>query len=125
MKPQCNELSDLLLNKRSVAMGWLIPLGLIVLSRMLLSQIQVVGLVWTIAFAWMGWACFMNILTCRRTHCFYTAPLFFLLSVIALGITRGWPIVNQLSLDLLALVTVITTALLWLLSEKYAGRYQR
>jgi hypothetical protein len=125
MKPQCNEQSDLLLNKRSIAMGWLLPLGLMLLSRMLFSQIQVVGLVWTIAFAWMGTACFVNAKRCQRTHCFYTAPLFFLLSVIALGITRGWPIVNQLSLDLLALVTVITTALLWLLSEKYAGRYQR
>ena len=123
MKPQCNEQSDLLLNKRSIAMGWLLPLGLIVLSRMLFSQIQVVGLVWTIAFAWMGAACFVNAKRCQRTHCFYTAPLFFLLSVIALGNTRGWPIVNQLSLDLLALVTVITTALLWVLSEKYAGRY--
>ncbi len=125
MEPQCNEQSDLLLNKRSVAMGWLIPLGLMLLSRMLFSQIQVVGLVWTIAFAWMGWACFVNVKQCQRTHCFYTAPLFFLLSVITLGITRGWPIVNQLSLDLLGLIAVITAALLWVLSEKYAGRYQR
>ena len=51
MNQQSNEQSDLLLNKRSVAMGWLIPLGLMLLSRMLSSQIQVVGLVWTIAFA--------------------------------------------------------------------------
>ena len=73
----------------------------------------------------MGWACFVNAKQCQRIHCFYTAPLFFLLSVISLGIAQGWPIVNQLSLDLLGLVAVITTALLWVLSEKYAGRYQR
>jgi len=118
-----NEQLDLLLNKRSIAMGWLLPLGLMLLSRIFYAQTQVTTIVWTIAFAWMALACFINATRCQRRHCFYTAPWFLLLSVISLGITRGWPIVNQLSLDLLGLVAVITTALLWLITEKHAGRY--
>ena len=124
MNQHNSEQLDLLHDKRLRAFGWLIPLGLLLLSRMFYAQTKVTAIVWTIAFAWMALTCLVNATRCQRRHCFYTAPWFLLLSVITLGIARNWPIVNQLSLDLLGLVAVIVVVLLWILSEKHSGRYR-
>jgi len=45
---------------------------------------------WSVALLWMGAACGLNARRCGRVHCTFTAPLYGLLGLVAVGRAAGW-----------------------------------
>ncbi len=115
---------DFLNNKLHAGLAWGVPAAVILLSRLLSSQVQVTAWVWGGMFFWMGLACLCNAWRCHRVHCYYSVPLFFISAMGAWGIALGGAFFDALSLDYLGLFTLIIFLLVWVLSEKYWGCYK-
>ena len=115
---------DLLKNKLHAGLAWWLPVAVMLLSRLLGSQVQVTAWVWGVMFFWMGLACLCNAWRCHRVHCYYGAPLFFISAMGALGIALEGAFFDALSLDYLGLFTLVIFLLVWVVSEKYWGCYK-
>jgi len=74
---------------------------------------------------WMGAACTANARRCGRTHCYFTAPLFFVMACVALLDGLGLLILGPRAWTWLALGLVIGTAGLWWGTERLWGRFLR
>ncbi|MGH8510753.1 MAG: hypothetical protein ACREU8_05040 [Gammaproteobacteria bacterium] len=74
---------------------------------------------------WMGAACTANARSCGRTHCYFTAPLFFVAAFVALLDGLGLLILGPRAWTWLALGLVIGTAGLWWSTERLWGRFLR
>ena len=115
---------DFLNNKLHAWLAWGAPTAVILLSRLLGSQVQVIAFVWGVMFSWMGLACLWNTWRCHRVHCFFSVPLFLISAVGAFGIALDEAFFVGLSLDYLGLFTLVIFLLVWVVSEKYWGCYQ-
>jgi hypothetical protein len=65
---------DWLADPRVNAVAWWLPVGAIIAS--LLAPLPFHIGTWTVALAWMGTACILNLRRCGRTHCRYTGPYY-------------------------------------------------
>ena len=47
------------------------------------------GVVWAIAFIWMGAGCLLNAMRCHRLHCYISGPVFLLGAVVVALLAAG------------------------------------
>ena len=78
--------------------------------------------VWTIALAWTGAACLVNVARCGRTHCRYTGPFYLVLILPAL--IAGWADAPMPVWIALAALILIGGKVIWWASERAWGRYE-
>lgn len=79
--------------------------------------------IWIVALIWMGAACVLNARRCSRTHCYFTAPFFLVMTVpVAL---HGFDILSfgPGGWNWLGNAIGIGAALLWCLPEHFLGTY--
>ncbi|MCA1852138.1 MAG: hypothetical protein LC647_07020, partial [Beggiatoa sp.] len=81
--------------------------------------------IWIPSLLWMGTACAANAQRCARTHCYFTAPLFFIMACVALLDGLGLLALGPRAWTLLGLGLVIGTAGLWWGTERLWGRFLR
>src|SRR3546814_2506281 len=108
---------------RSFAVAWGIPILVIVASAFADAPLRTGA--WTVALAWMGFACLINTRRCGRTHCRSTGPYYLLLTIpvllhgtqtLSLG-THGW--------WLLGTAILVGGKFIWWASERTWGRYSK
>jgi hypothetical protein len=98
---------------------WCIPLGVAAAASLVLSSLQIVAVVWTVAFAWMGIGCLLNARRCHRLHCYFSGPVLLLgsLSVgcIGLGVLTFGPhgLNNAVSLTLVLALLSFVPEMIW------------
>ena len=80
---------DLARHRRSLLLGWGLPIGLLVLPSLLSMPLWLAVACLAGGYAWMGIACLVNARRCGRRHCFLTGPLFLIASVVILLIGAG------------------------------------
>jgi len=104
---------------------WKLPMAVLVGTALLDLSPPVRGLMWTLAFATMGFGCVRNALRCRRLHCYFTGPLFLGLAALSrlhgtgtfdLGL-NGWGWIGGIALVGGIGLTVLPERV-W---ERYAG----
>ncbi|MGH8590054.1 MAG: heavy-metal-associated domain-containing protein [Gammaproteobacteria bacterium] len=81
--------------------------------------------IWVLSLLWMGTACMANARRCGRTHCYFTAPLFFIMACVALLDGLGLLALGPRAWTLLGLGLVIGSAGLWWGTERLWGRFLR
>ncbi|MGH8524146.1 MAG: hypothetical protein ACREXY_08015 [Gammaproteobacteria bacterium] len=106
---------------RSLALAWGLP-GL-ALAGSLLVESPARTWIWVAGLIWMGTACMANARRCGRTHCYFTAPFFFVMAFVALLDGLGLLILGPRAWTWLALSLVIGTAGLWWGTERLWGRF--
>ncbi len=80
---------DLARHRRSLLLGWGLPIGLLVLPSLLSMPLWLAVACFAGGYAWMGIACLVNARRCGRRHCFLTGPLFLTACVVILLIGTG------------------------------------
>ena len=108
---------------RSLALAWGLP-GL-ALAGSLLVEPPWRAWIWVLSLLWMGAACMANARRCGRTHCYFTAPLFFVMAFVALLDGLGLLVLGPRAWTWLGLGLVIGTAGLWWGTERLWGRFLR
>ncbi len=108
---------------QSLALAWGFP-GL-VLAGSLFVEPPWRAWIWVPSLLWMGTACMANARRCGRTHCYFTAPLFFVVACVALLDGLGLLTLGLRAWTWLALGLVIGTAGLWWGTERLWGRFLR
>ncbi len=105
MRPRCDmrEASghrsrDWVAGGLSFALAWGLPSAALVCSLLVESPART--WIWVPGLLWMGTACMANARRCGRTHCYFTAPLFFVMGFVALLDGLGLLIVRTAGLDL-------------------------
>jgi hypothetical protein len=95
-----HERQDLVRTRAALWLWWL-PIGLIVLANITWNghhfPATIMGVMLTIATAWIGTVCYINGRRCGRTHCKIDGILFPLLSIVGLMnllgvISFGWDV---------------------------------
>ena len=81
--------------------------------------------VWTVALATMGLACIVNALRCGRVHCYLAGPFFLLMALVALSYGLGILHLDGNGWNLLGLIALIGTIVLWYLPEMFLGKYRK
>ncbi|MDQ3564026.1 MAG: hypothetical protein M3436_07770, partial [Pseudomonadota bacterium] len=107
----------------SFALAWGLP-GL-ALAGSLFVEPPWRAWIWVPSLLWMGTACTANARRCGRTHCYFTAPLFFVMACVALLDGLGLLILGPRAWTWLSLGLVIGTAGLWWATERLWGRFLR
>ena len=81
--------------------------------------------VWTIALITMSGACIVNALRCGRVHCHITGPFFLLMAFAALSYGFGILHLGTNGWNLLGLIGLVGTIVLWYLPEMFLGKYRK
>ena len=81
--------------------------------------------VWAVGLGIMGAACIVNVLHCRRVHCYFTGPFFLLMALVALFYGVGYLHLGGIGWNLLGLIALIGTVALWFLPEIFLGKYRK
>ncbi len=68
-------------SNRAFAVAWGLPIAALVGAIFVGTLAKTV--IWIAALVWMGVACLANATRCRRIHCYFTGPFFFVMAVIA------------------------------------------
>ena len=130
MRPRCDirEASghrsrDWVAGGLSFALAWGLP-GL-TLAGSLLAESPARTWIGVPSLLWMGTACTANARHCGRTHCYFTAPLFFVMAGVALLDGLGLLVLGPWAWTWLGLGLVIGTAGLWWGTERLWGRFLR
>jgi hypothetical protein len=114
---------DLIAHNASFVILWGIPLLVIAVTAVAPVGVLVRAAAWATSFAVAGVACLLNARRSGRVHCQLTGPFFLALSLITavygvsgepFGAAGWWAI---------AVILVVGTPLLWILSERQRGRY--
>jgi len=79
--PEQSPTKDLSDNRKLAFLLWGLPI-LLLASAFLWPQAR--GILWSIAFLWIGGACLANALRCRRAHCYFMGPLFMILGLLSI-----------------------------------------
>jgi hypothetical protein len=77
----CNY-ADWVGRRRTLALGWGLPSAALVCSLFVESPWR--AWIWVPSLLCMGAACLVNAIRCGRTHCYFTAPLFFVMACVGL-----------------------------------------
>ncbi len=114
---------DWVVRDQSFTLAWGLP-GL-ALAGSLFVESPARAWIWVPSLLWMGTACMANARRCGRTHCYFTAPLFFIMACVALLDGLGLLALGPRAWTLLGLGLVIGTAGLWWGTERLWGRFLR
>ncbi len=115
---------DLVQNRVSMALLWVLPVAIVVITGNLVRDGWIVTTVWTASLLFMGTACLVNARGCGRMHCFFTGPFFLIMAVVCfmygvqllpLG-THGWQYIGAVLLS--------GGVLLYVVPERIWGRYR-
>ena len=130
MRPRCgmreacgHRARDWVATRRSLTLAWGLP-GLALASSLFVEP-PARAWIWVPSLLWMGAACTANARRCGRTHCYFTAPLFFVMAFIALLDGLGLLALGARAWTWLGLGLVIGTAGLWWGTERLWGRFLR
>jgi len=130
MRPRCDmrEASghrsrDWVARRRSLTLAWGLPS--LALASSLFLEPPARAWIWVPSLLWMGAACAANARRCGRTHCYFTAPLFFLMAFVALLDGLGLLALGPRAWTWLGLGLVIGTAGLWWGTERRWGQFFR
>lgn len=103
---------------------WCVPLTLAIAMSATIHVPRIIAGVWVIALAWMGIGCLLNARRCHRLHCYFSAPILLLGSLVT-----GLVGFDVMRLGSHALNNVISLALLLALlsfvPEMIWGKYRR
>jgi hypothetical protein len=113
---------DWVADRRSYLVAWGIPSVALAAGALLAPPARTI--VWAVALTWMGTACIVNALRCRRLHCYLTGPFFLLMAAATLG--HGFRVLWLGAHGWLWLATVLIFVgggLLWYLPERVFGKY--
>lgn len=115
---------DWVSDSRTYFLAWGIPTLALVVGIFLDPRSG--AILWGVALIWMGLACILNALRCRRLHCFLTGPFFLLMAVASLlhGFRVVWLGANGLLWLALALI-VVGGGLFWYVPERIWGKYSK
>ena len=122
MPEVCNH-ADWVARRRTLALAWGLPSAVLVCSLFVESPWR--AWIWVPSLLWMGAACLVNAIRCGRTHCYFTAPLFFVMAFVALLDGLGLLALGARTWTWLGLGLVIGTAGLWWGTERLWGRFLR
>ena len=89
---------------------WCLPLIAGFVARASLPP-RAAAVVWTIAFLWMGTACFANALRCHRLHCYISGPVFLLGAAATALFASGAAFAVALRLDSIVCATLLLVML--------------
>lgn len=115
---------DLVQNRISMALLWILPVAIIVVTGNLFRDGWIVTTAWTASLMFMGTACLVNACGCGRMHCFFTGPFFLIMAVLSfmygaqllpLG-AHGWQYIGATLLSGGVLLCVVP--------ERIWGRYR-
>ena len=112
---------DWLRNPRTIILAWCVPLSAIFAG--LFASVPVRTVVWIVALAWMGTACVLNARRCRRTHCRYTGPYYFLMIAPVVLLGSGIVSIGIYAWLILALIILLGSATLWRVTEQAWGKF--
>jgi hypothetical protein len=112
---------DWLANARTSALAWWAPKAAIVAA--LLAPVPIRGAVWTIALAWIGFACILNARRCGRTHCRYTGPYYLAMIAPVLVLASGVVVVGLFGWLLLCVLILGGSWIIWWATERAWGRF--
>lgn len=79
--------------------------------------------VWSVALAWMGTACILNVRRCNRTHCRFTGP--YCLAMIVPVLACGFNILPAgfYTWIILGMLIMAGNSLIWWATERAWGRF--
>ena len=112
---------DLTETRLGVVVVWGIPAAVLIVSGVLEALPQAIW--WPAAFGWMAAACAVNALRCRRTHCFFTAPLYLALAITAYLHGTGVISLGAAGWTWIAFAAIIGSIALIQIPEHLLGRY--
>ena len=116
--------TDLVKNRRSSWLLWGVPVILLIGTAVISPALSIQGVAWAIAFTVMGGACLANAKRCGRRHCFITGPYFILLAIGSLLV--GFQLLPEalLSFDMLTIMVIVLTPILYWVPEHLWGQYR-
>jgi hypothetical protein len=120
-----HESRDLLRNWWIVAAVYWLPVLVIIASGFLSIGQGWRGVLWAAALTTMSLACLANAIRCGRVHCYFTAPFFLIMAIVAILYGFGVVSLGQLSWNLIGILTLIGFLLLFFVPERLAGTYRR
>jgi hypothetical protein len=130
MRPRCDmreacghRATDWVATRRSLTLAWGLPSLALAIS--LFVEPPARAWIWVASLLWMGSAYSANARRCGRTHCYFTAPLFFVMAFVALLDGLGLLALGARAWTWLGLGLVIGTAGLWWGTERLWGRFLR
>jgi hypothetical protein len=116
---------DILSNRQmTIALYWIPVLVLIVSGFLNLDQLWRVA-IWTAALTTMAAGCIANALRCGRMHCYVTGPFLLIMAIVVLTRGLGATPIDDRSWNLIGLVVLVGTLVLWFVPEMFLGRYRQ
>jgi peptidoglycan/LPS O-acetylase OafA/YrhL len=82
-------------------------------------------IVWTIALGTMGIACLVNVIRCRRVHCYATGPFFLLMALVTFLYGIGVVPLGRNGWGLIGLTLLAGAIVLCCLPEALWGKYRK
>jgi hypothetical protein len=79
--------------------------------------------IWVVALAWMGTACFLNARRCGRTHCRFTGPYYLAMIVPVLTLGLGVISAGSYAWVVLGVVIVLGDKIVWWATERAWGKF--
>lgn len=121
---QGNQTGDLTRRLPSFVLAWGAPIAILLALTFADLPIRQASLAVTACFMWMGVACAINAIRCRRRHCYFTSPVFLLGGVSAY--LTGYNIIDigQNGLTYVAWGTFLVAAIMYF-PEGIWGKYIR
>ena len=108
-------------DRRSYFWGWGLPTILLIVGIFVPPPFRTA--LWFLALAWQGGACLINAARCKRTHCYLTGPFFVAMATVTLFHGTGWVSLGEQGWIWIGLVIVLGTAILWIVPERFFGRF--
>ncbi len=104
--------------------SWGLPILLLISTNFMGDFLPLRAIVVILAgsFFWMGFACVLNANRCRRRHCFYSGPIFFVGAIAVLLVGFGVISIGRDGLIVIVFAT-LGLALLTYLTEPIFGKY--
>ena len=102
-------------------LAWWLPKLAIFLTIFVAVSFRTV--VWLLALLWMGTACILNAMRCRRTHCRYTGPYYLAMILPVLALAFGPLSASSYTWAALALLILIGGWVIRWFTELKWGRY--
>jgi hypothetical protein len=116
---------DLLSDRQAAGAVYGLPIAVLVVSGFFSMPTVSRAAIWAFCFSVIGAACAVNARRCGRVHCYFTAPFFFLMALLALLYGLGAVSLGRQGWNVIALVAVGGAIALYYIPELLFGRYRR